>query len=385
MHKHLFQQFFKGEIWEQFGKKVCTQLKNESVLITSIPEGGQRFFLKFIEEIYPEVTKDFETVFIAFEIIPQQVSIENISSKIATLLKLKIPSLSRYSTCEEILNEAFQLNKRIIIIINRFERLKNYPETMTFLESLRSLNQLSFRFLLSCDISCLLEPEKYNAAGILTSGNIYILPQSNIESIQDMIKTYKHFYNWEVEASSNFAEELFGITGGFPGFIKYVLKYYCNKKPSVLKIEDIVQDSGIKFKIQNLLFKLEENHLVYNSKLNEDKSDILIKLGLLDKDKKITIKLLEYFLKDEKRNEISDIEKKLSQQEFQLYTYFKSHEDKIVTLDEIAPLLWGPYANKKYSLWSIYKVVSNLNKKLHEFNISVKSYRGRGYSLSEKK
>lgn len=380
----MYQLFFPGKRWKAFVGDLCNKLKTESVLITGLPQVGLTSFFKFLEETYTKRTKDEKTIIISFEILPGQTKVFHLSSKILELLnyKLGFPKYLQDLNCEGSLCEILKRDKKILILINRFQELRNSPQSMLFLRTLRSINLIKIRFLIGCDISCLTQPDSYKAAGILTTANKMVLPTLDLEEIKRSVKSYKQLYNWNVP--QKFCEQILNLSGGICGLVKYIGKNILENNNQLLKVEQLLQDPAIKYKVTEICEALEKNELIKDDKLDLTKSQILKNLGVIDKNKKLRIKLLEQYLKKGyKKSESKDLNKILSAQEVKIFQLFTSHPDTILSLDEISEQLWGGNTSLKYSLWSIYRVISNLNRKLKKVGLKIKNYRGRGYSLTQ--
>lgn len=384
MGRHFYKNFFPGRVWEKFAKKVNQDLKRESVLLTALPDVGITFFIKYIEETQTTLTKNSKCLIIFFDVIPEQTKISHIASKISEIInfKLNFPKYLEDIGCQETLNELIKRNYEVIIIINRFERLKNNPETLAFLNSLRGINPVKIRFLISCGIDCLTEQQKFTPSGMLTSANVKILPCFDLDSTSKLLLTYKKVYKWRVPRQ--FARQIYSLSGGYAGFIKYISKFLHENKPKAQISNKLIEDPALNFKIQNLIQILENNGLLQKTQLNLSKAPLLQKLGVIDKKNTLRIKLLKPFLR--KKEQIlnkRDLYKLLSPQELSLFELFQKNFKKIVLLDEISEHLWKDKAYKKYSLWSIYKIVENIRKKVKPFGFYIENYRDRGYALTK--
>ncbi len=82
----------------------------------------------------------------------------------------------------------------------------------------------------------------------------------------------------------------------------------------------------------------------------------------------------------------SDPEKSMSnclnETELSIYKTFKSNENKLVSRDQIARIIWGKNYEEKYSDWAIDQTVSRFRKKIAKYYISkdtIKTIKGRGY------
>lgn len=386
MNQLVYKKYFKKDHWGDFGLKVCKKLRKESVTVTCLPAGGKRYFLRHIIEYYKTITKDDQTIIISFEILPSQNKIFHLSSTINKQINyhLNFPKYLEDLSCEETLKEIVKRNNKLLIIINRFERLSPSPETMIFLESLRIIDPFKLRFFLGCDIGCITEPETYRPAGILTSANIEIIPPFNIKMTERSFEINNKIYEWKVP--TYWSKQIYTLSGGNPGLVKYIIKFIHENKPSTLTTKLLTTDPAINFKLKNIFEKLKKCGLIKGNNLDLTKADLLEKLGVINKNKKLRIKLLEPFLiKEQKEIKFPTLNKILSTQELQLFQLLNSNPEKIISLHEISKALWGRHEAKKYSLWAIYKVISTLSKKLNKSGMKIKNYRGRGYALIKKK
>ncbi len=378
-----YRQFYKAPYWDLFTKKVYDRLQAESVLITGLPEAGHRFFLKYIQELFQKDKKRTDTLLVPFEIIPGKTSIDDLGKIIKQLIlyQLKSPKHLEKLSCEEIIREVItRKNKKILFIINRLDHLQDLPESIIFLEALRAIDPLSINFLIGCDASCITNPEKYQPAGILTFANIFVLPRFNTEGIKTTLKTFKKAYNWEIPLKH--AEFISELTAGLPGLLKYTAKYIHDHKRNSLNATDLYKEPGVNFRVKNIYDTLTKYNLLQNNKLNTQKKNLLYALGATDKKNKLQIELLKPLLSPKKETQKTPLEKILSVQEQKIYKFLESQEEQIVTLDEISDHLWGKDVPVKYSLWAMYKTISSLRQKLEKYDLTIKNYRGRGYSLT---
>jgi len=385
MAKTDYKNIFKKDHWGTFGSSVMELLNNESVLVTAIPAGGKRYFLRHIKTYYYDFNKDPDTVIISFELTPDLVSINKVSQKIYEILsyKLQNPKYLEGLSCEEAIEEVISRSKRILFIINRLEWLKKHPETMIFLESLRIIDQLHIRFLIGCDISVLINPEQYQAAGILASSNVFVIPPFNTRKIELSIDIHNQIYHWKVD--KKYTRRIKQLSGGNQGLTKYLFKYIHTNKGKDFSSQKLLGDPGIRLKIVNIYEQLKGNNLIKDNELNMSQTHILINLNILNAEINPTIQLLEQYLSTIRIELGSDrIEKLLSSQELILFRYLVENEEDIVSLEKIAQLVWGKYATKKYSLWALYKVISNLNKKIKKYGYRIENFKGRGYSLTKR-
>ena len=377
----MYKNFFPGKRWDDLTKNLCKKLRSETALLTGLPQIGLTSYLKYVEETYENITKDEESIVIFFEIMPGQTKIFHISSKILKLLnyKLAFPKYLQDLSCEESFYEINKRGKGILIILNRFQELKKSPEAMIFLRTLRSVNLVKIRYLLGSDISSLTQPTSFKTAGILASANLYSLPTLNLNEVRDSIRNYKKMFDWSIPLK--FSEQVLYLSGGICGLVKYISKSIHDNDKELLGVSRLLQDPAINYKTTEIFESLKKNDLLDRHALDLSKADILHKLGVIDENKKLRIKLLEPLLKKPEDLELQDLNKLLSAQELKLFQLFESDPEKIFSLDEMSNHIWEDQVVTKYSPWAIYKLISNLNNKLPPLGLRIENYRGRGYQL----
>ncbi|MBN2015384.1 helix-turn-helix domain-containing protein [Candidatus Dojkabacteria bacterium] len=376
----MYKYFFPGGRWDKFLQNTCQRLNYETVLITGLPHSGLTTFLKYVEDVYPSITKKEKVVIISLDIIQKGIKPGQLAKSIASKLRFKLnsPIYLESLSSEELFSEIIKRGKEIIVILNRFQNLRLNPQNFDFLNSLRSINSLKVRFLISCDISCLTHPQSYKRAGTLASANQIILPSLNEKEIELSIKNYKKLFNWNVPLK--FTREIFSLSGGNIGIAKYLIKYIHEYK-KLNNVDKLLKFQVLEYKVKDIYDKLQTYKLIKNGQLNYSRNEFLKKLYIIDKNNQFKIKILEPLVTKTEKSR-PNLKKIFTMQEYRLYKLFTSNPDRIVTLDDISRELWGKEEEKKYSLWSIYKTLSNLRRKVKEIGLEIKNYRGRGYSLN---
>lgn len=380
----MYEYFFPGKRWNKFLKKVCKILQKEPVLLTGLPHVGLTSFLKYVERKYATITKDDNTIVISIEIVSKTFDISDLEEKVIKKVNytLNFPNFLRGLTCEEIIYEILSRNRNLLIIINRFQNLAKSEQSLIFLNTLRSINSLKIRFLIGCDLSCLTKPQKFIKASTLISANQTILPTLNEKEILLSIKNYKKMFDWEVPLK--YSSEILNLSGGIIGLVKYIAKYLYLYKGTNFSIKHLAIYPILEYKLKDIYKRLETNDLIIKNSLNQKNLLILRKLGIIDRNNRLKIELLKPFFKTEiNQKKTYDLKKLLSTQEYQLYQLFSSKPGEIISLDEISEKLWGEDEGRKYSLWSIYKTLSNLKRKIRKAGFEMKNYRDRGYALTK--
>jgi len=135
----------------------------------------------------------------------------------------------------------------------------------------------------------------------------------------------------------------------------------------------------------------------------QEEIDYLLKLGLVKimKEKKYYVfgTLFEEFVKNKLPKHTltynaettklyygqTSCEDKFTYQEFKLLVYFVTHENELISRDQVADAIWGRLSHEKYSDWSIDKTISVLRKKLDVLGFpseQLVTLKKRGFSFS---
>ncbi|MBU0975806.1 MAG: helix-turn-helix domain-containing protein [Patescibacteria group bacterium] len=379
MNNDFYSKFFPGIAWRKYTKKICTLLTKETVLITALPDAGISFFLKNVEEYYKNRDMD-KNLLITLEILPGQEEIFHLAQLIKEQINilLSFPLNIADLSCTDTVKKLVQEKKELVIIINRFERLQGKKEAQAFLNSLRAINPAKVRFLISCYITCQTQPQDYKAAGMLTTANVEFLPTFKQQEISLLLDVYKKVYGWDVQ--EELSNDIYKLSGGFPGIAKYIAKFASDNKLSKISTKKLLSQPSIAFKLENLLQTLEAIGLMKAGEVDFSKKDLLQKLGLVDTNDLPKIGILPKYKPDKIKS--VNLAKHLSAQEFELLRLFANNNEEIITLDQVADAIWKEHSTQKFSLWSIYKVISNLNKKIKRYGLEIENFKGRGYALT---
>jgi hypothetical protein len=381
-----YQKYFKINHWGTIPKEIITKLKRESVVITCLPGGGKRYLLKHMRSYYTDFTNDHKTIIPYIEIIPQRTTISHILPHLLQEIKFSTgyPKYLEDLTCEEAVRELILRGKKIVIMINHLERLLETPESIAFLDSFKTIDQFNIRYVFGCDISCVLNPELYRQAPSITSSNIICIPPFDLNGVKRVIKVNRILY--KLDCSLSWSNKIYELSGGNPGLIKYLIKYISEEKPKILKLNKLIKNPGLRVKLINIVDTLSKYKLIDSrNSIMPSKTNILMDLGMLNSRGNLKIKLLNPFLMKPQAKVDTNLKKLLSAQELSLFRIFEKSQEKIIDLDKISKSLWGKDAEAKYSLWAIYKTISNMNKKLKTVGKKIENFRGRGYALVNKR
>lgn len=374
----IFREIFEGTEWEALGGKIVETLRAESVLVTSLPEAGQRFFMNYLTLLIRE--KNEQVLFPFYtEILSQRTTINSLKSLLLQKITQMFAFKKNVKNIEQALVELCEQDKSLIVILNRFEKLVKSPDTMSYLESLRGNFPRTINFLVSCDINCITNPGLYLQAGMITSSNVYYLPQFREKEIKHSIAVLNKYYNWNVPESYN--KLIYSLSGGVSGLIKYTMKYIHSFGVGNCSAENIVAHTPALAKKLHIIMKsLSDAKLLVDGRFNYENKDILKKLGVIDEAGTLRIDLLAPLLSEDVLN-VKKVKHHLTIQEEKIFNILSARRDEVVSLDEISFQLWGSNIPAKYSMWALYKSMSKLNKKLKKYNLAAKNYRNRGYQL----
>lgn len=110
---------------------------------------------------------------------------------------------------------------------------------------------------------------------------------------------------------------------------------------------------------------------------------ILLQLGVIDKNFKIRLPILEiYLMEDIEKNGYTN-DQSLTKNEDLIYSLLLKNKNEIVSKEEIAKTIWGNSVQNKYSDWAIDQTLKRLRVKLKKINpdIRIETKRGRGLVL----
>lgn len=221
----------------------------------------------------------------------------------------------------------------------------------------------------------------------------------------------------EIKINPEIKECLYRLCGGHVQLLKYSLKVLEEEDGTFLKnikkIEDLlINDHQLKVVCTNIWesFSEDEQSLIITivntegfHEIQKSEVEYLTKLGFIkeiDKDKyKLTGLIYESFVRniqprlklayDDKTKKMylggKSCEDKFSHQEYKLLVHFITHENELITRDQVAEAIWGKFYLEKYSDWSIDKMISILRKKLDNIGFSsmnLVTLKKRGFSFS---
>jgi len=306
----------------------------------------------------------------------------------------------------------------IVFILNDFEFTLSLPSSIYLnLESIMSVDKSRITYLFLSTINLFDEDVLKNFHNLkhAISRNVIFFPLFNQNESDCLVDRICEKTKSKIPDKAK--SVLFELCGGHPQLLKYSFNNLCEQGQELLNdykkigsyLTNHFQLNIVCADIWNFLSAKEKEVMtsivikrMFSPSLGEA-ADYLTKLGLIKKitDKKYQVfgVLFEQFIKKKlpKHRLIFDTdtkklyyggqscEDKFTYQEFKLLTYFVSHENELVSRDQVAEAIWGRLFHDKYSDWSIDKIISILRKKLDalgcpsEYLVTLKK---RGFSYS---
>ena len=420
----------------KFAQEVFTPLKKgECVSCMFVAGGGKRTVVKHIlskKEILKDLFGDQykKTLFVYVD--PDEilnVTTEAYLQLILDNLVLKMAENKITNFSESFISNPLILIKRnleilvrkgwaTVFILNDFEFTLNLPSSIYLnLESIMSIDKPKIVYLFLSTINLFDETvlKRLHNLKHAVSRNIRYFPLFNQNEANYLIDRISE--KLKIDISEKVRSVLYELCGGHPQLLKYSLNNLFNqgqnklmdyKKAKLFLLEDY-QLNIVCADIWNFLSQREREiitSVVASGNLvpsAQNEPDYLLKLGVIKKiaDKKYQVfgTLFTEFVKNKlpKHKLFYDVktkklyygnqscEDKFTYQEFKILVYFITHENELITRDQVAEVIWGRLYHDKFSDWSIDKSISILRKKLDALGFpseQLVTLKKRGFSFS---
>jgi hypothetical protein len=212
---------------------------------------------------------------------------------------------------------------------------------------------------------------------------------------------------WKMKIPEKLFPTIVKNCGGHFWLIKEAIRYLRQSGD----IKKIFNHEAMNFRLENIYNSLleSEKSLLKKIAFGETSFDelerhslsYLQKLNLINRNNKITIGLLENYIRNlgEKRPNIImkngslllnnvPIQTFFSRKEYKVLKGFLQNQDKVIGRDEVAQWIWPTNTQENYSDWAIDQLIARLRKRLTRLFIpkeALRTLRGRGYMLSFEK
>ena len=346
------------------------------------------------------------------------------------ILMMKEKKIKLYSD-NQILNPLILLKKNLeelvnngyltIIILNDFEYTLSLPANINLnLESIMSIDKSKIVYLFLSTVNLFDEDvlKSLHKLKHAISRNVNYFPLLNEAETNYQFDRLNEKY--KIKITDKVKSIIFKICGGHPQLIKYSFnnlreqgqEFLIDDKKTVAYLTNHYQLNLVCADIWNFLSEKEKEVVISIvttggfSPTHEAPADYLTNLGIIkritDKKHQVFGTLFEQFIKNKlPKHKISfdsstkkllfggqNCEDKFTYQEFKLLTYFITHENELVSRDQVAEAMWGKQYIDKYSDWSIDKIISILRKKLDALGFpseNLVTLKKRGFSFSNHK
>ncbi|MBI4009370.1 winged helix-turn-helix transcriptional regulator [Candidatus Roizmanbacteria bacterium] len=418
----------------KLAEDIFTPVKNRYCISCFFISGtGKRILIKFLlheEKILKRIFgKDFnKTIFIYIdpdEIIDTtnesylQLILENLQRS-AKEKKIKLPkqnSLNPLFLIKDYVKYLINQGWHLIFLLNDFEFTLNLsPSIYRNFESILALNKAQVTYVFLSTINLLDEAtlDKFHNFKYAINRVLYYHELSDQESIDFVLENTAQKLN--IQISDKLKKLLVELCGGHIQLLKYCLtilneagsEYLIATEKTKKYLINYDQIKSVCNDIWNYLNPNEKKILINVVKIGRipdsliSKANFLLKTGLI-KNKNNTYELFGELLKHYIQNQIP--QEKLSYdpktnqiyyglkpctdiftfQEFKLLVHFLKNEDKVISRDEVAQILWGKNYVEHYSDWSIDKIISSMRKKMGEMNFpssKLVTLKKRGFTFS---
>lgn len=418
-----------------FADDVFKPLKNgECVSCMFAAGGGKRTILHFLlseksilKKIYGDLYK--KTLFVYVD--PNEVLDVSIEAYLDLILHCLTRTMKEHKieTLPETSGNPLVLIKKnlehlvvkdwhIALILNDFEFTISLPTSIYLnLESIMSVDKSKIAYLFLSTINLFNENILKNLHNLkyAASRNIKYFPLFSESEADYLINQTNE--KLKLKVSENIRSYLHTSCGGHPQLLKYSLYHLHSLGQLDLKNNIDIKASLLNSHqlkivcadIWNYLTDKERNIIISivttgtTSSSQQEEIEYLLKLGLIKETKEKKYKVFGIFFEAFVKNKLPKhtltynvetkklqyghigCEDKFTFQEFKLLVYFVTHENELITRDQVADAIWGRLSHEKYSDWSIDKTISILRKKLDalgfpsEYLVTLKK---RGFSFS---
>ena len=372
---HRYRDYLAGPRWLEILTQVMGALKHECVSIVSLPFGGRRFMLRCIEQEYiRSYPHDSQVVRIHMGKDPKA---DSFQAHLITELQLG-KAYEGQTSLSVVLKQLRRQDRRFLFIIDMFENAARNYEVLNFLEEIRAIDPRNIRFLLGVGVDLLTQPENYQTNGSLVTNNIFVLPAYTLQETRQNVQTNSELFNWESDNLD--ITSVHSMSGGNPGLVKYICKIALKNRKVSLEPEILAGHPALKLKLLEMAEILRNSGLVSEIGPNPKHGLLTRELMLTNDQGEYVSQLVDYFLN---ANKVPDVSGRLTVQEEKLYQLLTNRKGEVFPLDEIAEHIWGEAQQVKYSLWGLYKLISNTNKKLIDIDLQIRNSKSRGYYLTD--
>jgi DNA-binding winged helix-turn-helix (wHTH) protein len=389
-----------------------TLLKKESATIIWPPHGGMKTQMSFLAQ---------NTSYFGFDKLGNFKMIlvnhlENPDNSPQGYFSLMLRGLKRQVTSKtnnlntfwclknEVIKNLQEGTTLIFIFLNfdLFDFPTDFYNQLVFLWQIEK-SKVLFLFCSATDLTSWDKIIKFDQLKEVIGQNKIYFPLLPIPDTKVVIKRLVAKYRYKITPKQE--TEIHEIGGGYIGLIKELLRLSNNNNGSL--IDKAIDNFGVNLVLENLWNSLDEKEKMIMLQIAKKKvadkirvPETIEKLKIvqpkgphfsffsplfphfIQKQKEVTTRLTL----DKTTGEILlnglPIKGKITLHEYYLFCAFLENPNKILSRDDIAEVLWGKYADEKYSDWAIDQAISLLRKKMEKMGLSARllqTIKGRGY------
>lgn len=336
--------------------------RGESVCVYGMLGVGRTFFSRQLERLLKD--KKIADVVIYLE----PLSFDEDPSQYMKNILLDLKFVDKHNFFASLRN--YLENHKVVIIINFIEQVSEKRKLLDLLIELRRLHSTNMNIFTTCDQSVISHPGDFLSHSKHFADSFFVLPPLDLKGTREVIRHNGEFFLWRVKES--LAQDIFKLSGGNGGLIKYICKAVDeNGKEILSRPDELLEYPPLKIRLEALL----RLTLTQSPKL-------LRQIKVVTEKMKPFSKLLGIYIKNFSLANIDIAFPELTRLERKILSFFVINEGKVIDKETVA--FWMEMSEDEYSLWAIYKIVSRLRKKIRgRYNLD--SIKGRGYCLTSVK
>ena len=272
------------------------------------------------------------------------------------------------------------LPENTFLILDHFEKVFNNIEKINtdLFKNIRDINKGKIQYIFAIgDINTL-----------------FLLNQKNFGSLTDLVSQKIIFLSISSKGDESkianlinkgyAPKEIERVSGNFNAYTKVLNSFGTleTSKPLSRELKIVSQRllNSLAFEQIEILKLIAKKEKIDTTNNNVK---ILLQLGVIDKNFKIRLPILEiYLMEDIEKNGYTN-DQSLTKNEDLIYSLLLKNKNEIVSKEEIAKTIWGNSVQNKYSDWAIDQTLKRLRVKLKKINpdIRIETKRGRGLVL----
>lgn len=272
--------------------------------------------------------------------------------------------------CEE-LRLASNKNKRVVIIFNRFDNMRNEFDR-NFFSNLLALREID-RNKISCIFTAnkpliSLSPEAITGGFLFMFSKSFYLKPFTLDDLHIIAKT---LYPGLLGKDKNIRDSL-KLSGGHHQLMQLIFKS--------VRIDNPIMDQFVRLQLKEIYeclnYKQKKDlQAIARGKVPSQIDEYLLDIGLVDKEYKMFSPLMEEYVRN-------NLPKKIPVKEAKLFNLLKSKIFQVIPKEEIYINVWGEN-NEDATEWALNALIYRLRKNPAMRGYVIESHKKLGYSLTK--